>query len=78
MGQPEQKRLPERIGRYEVRRELGSGGMGAVYAAFDPDLQRDVAVKLLQPDRMRGRLDAASARLKREAQITARLAHPWR
>ncbi len=76
MGQPGQKRAPERIGRYEVRRELGAGGMGVVYAAFDPDLQRDVAVKLLRSDRMGGRLDAASARLRREAQITARLAHP--
>ena len=76
MGQAEKKHAPDRIGRYEVRRELGSGGMGVVYAAFDPDLQRDVAVKLLRPDRIHGRIDAASARLGREAQITARLAHP--
>jgi serine/threonine protein kinase len=76
MGQAEKKHAPDRIGRYEVRRELGSGGMGVVYAAFDPDLQRDVAVKLLRPDRIQGRVDAASARLRREAQITARLAHP--
>jgi serine/threonine protein kinase len=76
VGHAEQKRLPERIGRYEVRRELGAGGMGVVYAAFDPDLQRDVAVKLLRHDRLRGRTDAASARLRREAQVTARLAHP--
>jgi serine/threonine protein kinase len=76
MGQADEKRLPDRIGRYEVRRELGAGGMGVVYAAFDPDLQRDVAVKLLRPARIRGKAETASASLKREAQVTARLAHP--
>src|SRR5262249_11406659 len=41
--------LPERVGRYEVRRELGRGGMGVVYETWDPTLRRPVAVKVLCP-----------------------------
>src|SRR5262249_34897701 len=51
----------------------GEGGMGVVYSAYDPDLDRRVAVKLLRPDRS----DATqSARLIREAKSMARLSHP--
>src|SRR5215472_6444224 len=62
------------IGRYAVLSTLGEGGMGVVYAAYDPELDRKVAVKVL-----RERLgDAAElgARLLREAQAMARLSHP--
>jgi tetratricopeptide (TPR) repeat protein len=38
---------PERIGRYQLQRQLGEGAMGAVYLAFDPDLQREIALKLV-------------------------------
>jgi serine/threonine protein kinase len=69
--------LPERIGRFEVTRPLGSGGMGIVYAAHDPVLDREVAVKLLRPERFRAdQLAAAGERLHHEAQVTAKLAHP--
>jgi len=69
--------LPERIGRFEVRRPLGAGGMGIVYASFDPVLQREVAVKLLRRERFRSdQLELAGERLHREAQATAKLAHP--
>ncbi len=60
------------IGRFVVEGQLGSGGMGAVYRARDPELQRHVAIKLLHA----GRSDADSDRLLREAQATARLNHP--
>lgn len=65
---------PAAIGRYEVIDRLGAGGMGIVYSARDPDLDRTVAVKVLRsrliPD-SQGR-----SRLVREAQALAKLSHP--
>ena len=63
-----------RVGRYTILRELGSGGMGEVYAAFDDQLDRKVALKVLRADQARG--DERSARLLREAKAMARLSHP--
>ncbi len=63
-----------RIGGYEVIALLGSGGMGEVYRARDPRLQRDVALKIL-PDQLAGDTDRL-ARFEREAQALAALAHP--
>jgi serine/threonine-protein kinase len=39
--------VAEQIGRYEIRRELGRGGMATVYLAFDPRIRRQVAIKVL-------------------------------
>ena len=39
--------LPEKIGRYEVKSELGRGGMATVYRAYDPSFDREVAIKVL-------------------------------
>lgn len=65
--------LPEQVGRFKVEAVLGRGGMGEVYKAFDPTLQRIVAVKTVRPDIDRPEyLD----RLMREAQACARLSHP--
>ncbi|HVY40594.1 MAG TPA: serine/threonine-protein kinase [Polyangia bacterium] len=63
------------VGRYVVLGLLGRGGMGEVYAAYDPDLDRKIALKLL---RARGGNDDADGRtrLLREAQAIARLSHP--
>ena len=65
------------IGRYEVIERIGSGGMGVVYRARDPSLHREVAIKLVKPERMRGRGGAEHrARLLREARAMAQLGHP--
>ncbi|HTR50628.1 MAG TPA: serine/threonine-protein kinase, partial [Kofleriaceae bacterium] len=62
------------IGRYVVIDRLGAGGMGIVYAAYDPDLNRRVAIKLVYA---RADDDAdVQGRMLREAQALARLSHP--
>jgi tetratricopeptide (TPR) repeat protein/predicted Ser/Thr protein kinase len=63
-----------RLGRYRIERVLGVGGMGVVYLARDPELDRRVAIKLLRPD-PRVPAETLRARLTREAQATARLSH---
>jgi len=65
--------LPETIGRFRIEEVLGRGGMGEVYKAFDPTLQRTVAVKTVRPD-----IDRPEylERMMREAQACARLSHP--
>src|SRR5262249_2612520 len=62
---------------YVLLDPLGAGGMGVVYAAIDPELDRKVALKLLQPELADSSASAeARARLLREAQAMARLRHP--
>jgi serine/threonine protein kinase/Tfp pilus assembly protein PilF len=62
------------LGRYQIRTRLGAGGMGAVYLAFDPELERSVAVKVLPEDLA---ADAARlARFVREAKAASALNHP--
>src|SRR5581483_2881857 len=66
--------LPGWVGRYELREEIARGGMGAVFAARDAALARDVAVKVLQE---RFAADPTVAgRFLDEARITAQLQHP--
>src|SRR5262249_48946284 len=63
------------LGRYTVRTFLGGGGMGQVFSAWDSELGRTVALKLMRPDRS-GSSPSARSRLLREAQALARLHHP--
>nr|WP_228531178.1 MULTISPECIES: serine/threonine-protein kinase [Myxococcaceae] len=64
------------LGRYLILERLGAGGMGEVYAAFDPQLNRKVALKLLLPAGSPEAQAEARLRLLREAQAMARLSHP--
>src|SRR5512143_588004 len=64
------------IGRYIVVDQLGAGGMGTVYAAYDPELDRKVAIKVLRTTGVGTEQVAGRARMMREAQATARLSHP--
>ena len=65
------------FGRYTVLEHIGQGGMGHVYRAHDPELDRHVALKLLRVERLIEALDTkAHARLRREAQAMAQINHP--
>ncbi|HEY6173520.1 MAG TPA: serine/threonine-protein kinase, partial [Kofleriaceae bacterium] len=61
------------FGRFEATRVLGRGAMGVVIAAYDPELDRSVAIKVLEAH---GDADARARRLQGEAQAMAKLAHP--
>lgn len=65
---------PERIGKYLIREVVGRGGMGLVYRAFDPALERDVALKVIHADRLNN--DGDIARFAAEARVLARLSSP--
>jgi serine/threonine-protein kinase len=61
------------IGRYRLRRRIGIGGMGEVWAAYHPALKRDVALKILRTD---AGAKARIARFEREVKATSELTHP--
>src|SRR5262245_48098825 len=65
------------VGRFQIVERVGEGGMGVVFSAYDPDLDRRVALKVL---RMAARSDESAAagreRLLREARALAKLSHP--
>ena len=63
-----------KLGRYEIRSQLGAGGMGVVYLARDPKINRDVAIKVLP-----AAFSSDAERLRRfeqEVQATGKLNHP--
>jgi serine/threonine protein kinase len=67
--------IGDRVGRYLVLSSLGAGGMGVVFAAYDPQLDRKIALKLLRSGLAVSSKDART-RLQREAQAIAQLSHP--
>ncbi len=65
---------PDKIGRYKIKEELGQGEIGAVYRAFDPSFNREVAIKVLPLELMRNL--KTLARFRRELKMIALLEHP--
>lgn len=66
---------PEKIGRYEIKSELGRGGMATIYHGYDPRFEREVAVKVLPPELIHAD-PQFRLRFEREARIIASLEHP--
>ena len=67
------------IGRYVLKKVIGRGGMGVVYVALDPSLNRRIAIKILHTTKGSANLndpEGAAARLLREAQAMATIGHP--
>jgi serine/threonine-protein kinase len=68
---------PQRLGKYEIQSVLGKGAMGVVYKAFDPHIERLVAIKTICMDRLDPDLAAQYvARFRNEAKAAGRLQHP--
>jgi serine/threonine protein kinase len=72
---PSATKPPQQIGRFLVRERVGAGVFGTVYRAYDPQLQREVAVKVSRPGSLAD--DERRERFLREARAAARLAHPF-
>jgi serine/threonine protein kinase/tetratricopeptide (TPR) repeat protein len=67
--------VPPLLGKYPVDRVLGKGGKGAVLLGRNPDLDEEVAIKVLRQDNLHD-LESEGVRLLREARVLAKLAHP--
>jgi predicted Ser/Thr protein kinase len=66
-----------KLGKYEIRGELGRGAMGVVYEAYDPLIERVVALKTIRPEALAGaQATEILARFRREAQAAGKLTHP--
>jgi len=66
--------IPEKIGRYLIKSELGRGGMATVYRAFDPSFDREVAIKVLPREMLHD--PQFRSRFEREIKMVAALEHP--
>ncbi len=74
MRWPTKPSQPQKIGRFEIRESLGEGTFGQVFRAFDPQLGRDVAIKIAKVDGAHS--DVIVKRFVREAKAVAGLRHP--
>jgi len=69
--------IPQKLGKYEIRRELGRGAMGIVYEGWDPMIARRVALKTVRKEQLeRTEAEEILSRFMREAQAAGRLNHP--
>ena len=66
--------MPDKIGRYQILERVGRGGMGVLYRAFDPNLDREVAVKVMLADFSED-TEQMRPRFYREAKSAAKLQH---
>ncbi len=66
--------IPKKLGRFEIRARLGAGAFGAVFRAYDPTLDREVALKVPHEGALQS--DRQKARFQREAKAAAQLMHP--
>src|SRR4051794_31299890 len=73
MARPPMSETPTQIGRYRILEPIGSGGMGTLYLAHDPTIERQVAIKVLRPDPDNPEF---RERFAREAKSAGRLSHP--
>lgn len=65
---------PETVGRYQILKEIGRGGMGVVYQAWDSSLKRHVAIKMVLSGRFGSKQE--QQRFRKESEVVARLQHP--
>lgn len=61
-------------GRYQLHEQIGAGGMGAVFSAFDPNRDKDIAIKVLLPQMLSS--PKARERFLREARLSSEMSHP--
>ena len=64
----------ETIARYEIRSELGRGGMATVYLAYDPNFRRNIAIKVVSVNLQEN--PVFRERFEREARLIAKIEHP--
>jgi serine/threonine protein kinase len=68
---------PRKLGKYEIRGELGRGAMGVVYEAYDPIIERRIAIKTVRTDAFdQDGLKEVLPRFEREAKASGKLSHP--
>jgi hypothetical protein len=71
---PPASEVPARVGRFEIRGELGAGAYGKVYRAYDPHLKREIALKVLRPNHCQ--TPRRVERFLREGEAAGKLLHP--
>ncbi len=66
--------IPQQLDKYQIQKKLGGGGMGVVYLAWDTEMERAVAIKVMKPGHNES--EESTARFRREIRLVAQLKHP--